>query len=135
MRISMRPPGAARRCRGSACSLPIRSSPPHRTASLVRTRARTMAAEAWLTRAAGEIWAGLGDAADRDLLTLARFGLGVRPVEIPSLTLDAVREWLLRRAPDMRIEGADRELQGCLVLPHGQAYIFLDARDPVAERR
>jgi len=94
-------------------------------------------AEAWLQRAAAEMWARLDPrpAGPPDLEELALFGLSATTVLQPRLTLQGVRDWLQRRDLPAPAAEADRPLRGCLVAWSHSRFVFLDADDAPCEQR
>src|SRR4051812_17576535 len=83
---------SGRRKRAGAPSLVRTKSPP-------RAWRATMAAEAWLVRAAEGMWARIGGPTElpRDVDRLARYGFRVRPILLPGLRLSTVSAWLRDR--------------------------------------
>jgi hypothetical protein len=96
-----------------------------------------MAVEAWLLRAAETMWARTGGPPPfpRDVNRLARYGLHVRPVPMPRLSVSLVGEWLRRAGLPIALQGSDRALRGCLVACFQRPHVFLDADDPPDEQR
>jgi len=91
----------------------------------------------WIAELAAAFWAEAGGPAPfpRDLRGPIAGAFPLAVLARPSLSTEAVREWLHRRRIAFPLRGADRPLRACLVARDGGGFLFLDAADDPAEQR
>jgi hypothetical protein len=90
----------------------------------------------WVAELAGRFWADAGEVPfPRDVAAVAQLALPVRVVNLPGLTVAAVRAWLTRLKLPCPADEPDRPLRACLQAYRGTGVVFLDAADPPNERR
>lgn len=75
------------------------------------------------------------DSFPRDLQHAVVRALPITAVELPNLRVAEIDRWLRSQGVVCRLQTRDRPLYGCLVAHNSHGAVFLDARDPEAERR
>lgn len=96
-----------------------------------------MNAPFWVTELAAAFWDEAGEPAPfpRDLRPVIVSTLPLSMVELPALTVGAVRAWLIRRGLPWCVAASDRPLHACLVVRDDGGIVFLEAGDAEDERR
>ena len=91
----------------------------------------------WCADLAAAFWTRAGDPPPfpRDLRRAIPFDFPLSVIDLPNLTVAAVRRWFARLDLPVPFDEPDRPLRGCLVARLGDGFAFLDAADDPAERR
>ncbi|MBA4192010.1 MAG: hypothetical protein C0467_28865 [Planctomycetaceae bacterium] len=90
----------------------------------------------WCADLADGFWARVGTtpAYPRDLRKVIAAAVPLSVIDLPSVTVTAVRQWFEWMNLPIHLDEADRPLRACLVALCGEGFAFVDAYDTDMER-
>ncbi len=92
----------------------------------------------WIHEIVDRFWTNAGDTPSdfpRDLSSVLVWALPVDLVELPGLSIDGINGWLAERQCDLQLSVPNRWLRASILVHDGCGVLFVDAADPVDERR